>query len=631
MKSDAARDAPQWQCGRNSQDARPCSLIAVSRRQTICQTRPECVDPEPRAVAALKEIALHRDTALTSLAIVEAGNNPTPRIAQRGDSQSSRPSSERSELHARDTRTSSTSPASDVPMNDDEVASMGDNEVADGESVVRDNQSSISTRFGTVWVLLHKRGAQEVEVVLRPRVDLGNIPLDPPAGILLPYVFKATSRSSVEQVHPLEQFVPESHGAYMVATATLPVVSCEGINTAYYSRPDTGYHVLGSLADLLEPDGPVVNMPVLRGRIMEPTYKHFVSRVESVLGRSLEDISERAYIVYLIDCYRENEIGGTISMSLAMADTVPSSAFGGLGAGSQEGHEDGGIDAVLQAVGQALSLPSSPPTNDRTGGASGPLSGRGRSAPAQDDLVRHPSRIIEPRGNAVARRRRDDTISSIMKEPHFQHIVAYLGNRFPNIEYRMASQLRGPLSRDPPSLFKERTQAYMDVCEGLNMAKMRPSDKFLAVDPDSGWTGEINCRHVAAWFSSFPRAKELERATLVNHRAVLIRWDRLWTDKEGLYHSKKHLLSTVDAESGVVRQMAAIRLLGVVGYLFTTDSTRRQALVPAGVEDDFLKKPATSSWSWGEVEEGIDHYFPEYAARTRRRNAAPELPTNDSV
>ncbi|KZT44682.1 hypothetical protein CALCODRAFT_489171 [Calocera cornea HHB12733] len=58
---------------------------------------------------------------------------------------------------------------------------------------------------------------------------------------------------------------------------------------------------------------------------------------------------------------------------------------------------------------------------------------------------------------------------------------------------------------------------------------------------------------------------------------------------------------------------ASLRLLGVLGYLFTTDDDKRQALVPPGVEDDYLKKPATSSW------------------RTRRRTAIPTLSANYPV
>ncbi|KZT53583.1 hypothetical protein CALCODRAFT_511299 [Calocera cornea HHB12733] len=611
----------------------PIDLYAVETvgRRTIDRTHWRSVseDQELAAVFAPEVIPIHRETAST-LAVEQPANESGTLTAERNHSESSSASSETTERDERDGGALSTASALDVVVDSGNgFHSPGANAVAD--QILGVSPSSTTTRFGTVWLLLHERGAKEVEVLLRPQVDLGNIPLDPPAGILLSHIFKAASRLSVDHAHPLERFVPESHGAYMVATATLPVVSCEGDDSAYYCAPNTGYHVLGSLSDLIEPDGPVSNTPILRGQIMEPTYKAFVSRVESVIGQSLQHISDRAYIIYLIDCSRSNDLGEGMTSSLATPDTVPASAFMGLGTGSPERYEDDGVDAVLYGVGQALSLPRSPTTIEISVGEGEPSRGAGLPTPPPDVIVQPRLPRMDLRAPPVVRRRRDDTISSIMKEPNFQHIVAYLASRFPDIERRMGSQLRGALSRDPPFLFKERTQAYMDVCEGLDMSKMRPSDKFVAVHPESGWTGEINCRHVAAWFSSFPRAKELERATLVNHRGVLIRWDRLWTDKEGLYHRKKHLLGTVDAEGAMVQQMAAIRLLGVVGYLFTTDNNKRQDLVPAGVEDDYLKKPAISSWSWGEIEEGIEKYFPEYAARTRRRNAVQEVTTNDTV
>ncbi|KZT62735.1 hypothetical protein CALCODRAFT_505484 [Calocera cornea HHB12733] len=506
-----------------------------------------------------------------------------------------------------------------------------DDEGAESEDVVGLASQSTSTSFGTLWILVHERGAAEVEVVLRPRVDLANFPLDPPAGIFIPHVFKATSRMSTGHAHPLERFVSERYGAYMVATATLPIVSCEGENTAYYSAAGTGYRILGSFADLIEPDGPAVNTPISRARTRQPTYKDFLSRVEPEIGQTIEHITDRAYILYLIDCYRASDIGPRISPSLSTAETMPAGAFVGLGEGSQQENQDDSVEDILDALSQATTLPESPPSMNRTVGERGSSRDTGLPTPPPDVVVPPPSQIREHRVSPAARRRRADTISSMLKEPNFQHVVTYLGNRFPDIENRIGSQLRGPLSRDPPSLFKERTQAYMDVCEGLNMPKMRPSDKYLAVNHEAGWAAEITCRHVAAWFSSFPRAKELERATLVNHRGVLIRWDRLWTDKEGLYHRRKYLLGTVDAEGELARQMAAVRLLGVVGYLFTTDSNKRQALVPPDVEDGYLKKPATSSWSWGEIEEGIELYFPEYAAKTRRRTAGLGRAMNDSV
>ncbi|KZT57996.1 hypothetical protein CALCODRAFT_555018 [Calocera cornea HHB12733] len=213
----------------------------------------------------------------------------------------------------------------------------------------------------------------------------------------------------------------------------------------------------------------------------------------------------------------------------------------------------------------------------------------------------------------------------------FPYIASYLASRFPDVA--AALERRGDYvpSLNGPWWFQTHTSAFMHVCSALDMPTMRETQAYVVPpeslpgppSPQAPWDGRITADDVARWFGSFPKSNNVARSTIRNHVGVLRRWQTLWERTEMQYFRDRGVLARPLPGTGPERDVyLATELLGVLGFVFARNSEERRNLLLQGMHPQALERCA-NRWPWGEVEEKIVRFFPEFGPKRRPRDPAP--------
>ncbi|EJT97434.1 hypothetical protein DACRYDRAFT_18799 [Dacryopinax primogenitus] len=463
----------------------------------------------------------------------------------------------------------------------------------------------------------------------------------PSAGVFFPYVFLRSSRSPPSSSpHAFEAFASDKYGAYEVGTAIIPVTSCTGSATAYHQVPGTRYRRIGTLADLIHPHEETNNTPMTPALVHDHGYAKFLEDLhqaaeERDVGRMPRPM-DLAYIIYLVNCSGGH--GDDQSALSASGIEITSALVAPRDCGSNGSETTNTVvdDDLMQMLAEGVT--SSPPSEQHGTGPQQPE--QHDTSPSSDSELRS-STMVTSRNTHVQRRgvvsvglstrrikgsrgRPGQTARALQETERFIAIASYLQNLFPTLSTKLAGSGGGLAGGDSAWLFKTRTEAFLNVCEVL---EMRADDLHIGIDQATSRSVSVGCDVVAGWFASFPKAKSLNRATLTNHRGILNRWGALWADSESDYEVNKDILNT-PRDQMVYRhpprkprgpegvKFLSVEILGLIGYLFAPDETDRRRLLPSALEENFFQK-LSKRLAWGTVESEIAVYFPDYAPRRR--------------
>ncbi|KZO97251.1 hypothetical protein CALVIDRAFT_597592 [Calocera viscosa TUFC12733] len=209
----------------------------------------------------------------------------------------------------------------------------------------------------------------------------------------------------------------------------------------------------------------------------------------------------------------------------------------------------------------------------------------------------------------------------------FPYIASYLASRFPDVAAALERRGDNVPSLNGPWWFQMHTSAFTHVCGALDMPSMRETQSYVVPQETlpgplsaQGWDGRITADDVARWFGSFPKSNNVARSTIRNHVGVLRRWQTLWERAEMQYYRDRGILARPLPAAGPERDLyLATELLGVLGFIFARTAEERGNLLVPGMHPQALERSA-NRWPWGEVEDKVVRFFPEFGPKRRPRD-----------